>query len=131
MKANRLNLCGVVRHSLRAAGYSTVAVVNAVNAQLGKLAVEANPAKTGGSSANVKKQTFRVSVSQSAKATGKLNTPLLFDAWHTQIEKAEALARFDSVALPAQFTEWMNGFAKADAKALEAEAAEVVAIPAE
>lgn len=130
MKANRLNLCSVVRHSLIAAGYSTVKAVNAVNAELGKLASESVTSKTGEGKANTKKGEYKVSVSETHKLAGKLNAPLLFDAWHSQIAKAEKLARFDAVAIPGIFGEWLAKFAVGSKEELAKEQAEQVEVEA-
>jgi len=125
MKAERINLCSVVRASLIAAGYSTVKVVGAVNSALGELKAAKETARAGDGKHN-KRMEFSITESVTTKYTGKLTTPLLFDEWHSQIAKAEKIAKFDSVSVPPVFTQWLDKFAKGKAEELETEKAETV-----
>lgn len=122
MKANRLNLCTVVRHSLLAEGYSVVKTVNAVNAALVKLTQSGDVDSTT-SDGKVTKEEYKVSVTEKAKFTGKVTMPLQFDAWHSAIAKAEKVLQFDSVSIPGSVREWLNGFAKGEAKEIAEEKA--------
>lgn len=108
MKPNRLNLCGAVRRSLIAGSISTVKVVSAVNSELGKIELTDSAEKTG--DGRVTKQEYKVSVSASFKYTGKRTIPLLFDAWHSAIARAEKIATFDRVDIPGIFSEWLANF---------------------
>lgn len=120
MKANRLNLVSPVRQALIAGGFSVVKVVNAVNAALGDLHVELKAEKTGvGRLTNMGEKskgepTYKVGISQSGTAEGKMTLPLLFDAWHGKIEAAHKLCEFDSVTLPKRLSDWVGEFAKAE-----------------
>jgi len=118
MKANRINLVAPVRQALIDAGYSTVKVVAAVNAELGNLGGEISAAKLGGGRATGKLTEYAVSESVTTKYTGKLTDGLHFDAWHTKIEAAEKVAQFRHVDIPGQFVDWLNKFAKADVQPL-------------
>jgi hypothetical protein len=114
MKANRINLVAPVRQALINAGYSTVKVVSAVNAELGKLGGEVSAAKLGGGRLTGKATEYRVSESVTTAYSGKLTDGLHFDAWHTKIESANKVAEFETVAIPARFLPWLNKFATAD-----------------
>lgn len=106
MAASRINLVNPVRVSLINSGYSTVKVVNAVNAALGQLNSKGSEAKTGAGS--VSKDIYKVSVSTVEKFTGTKTIPLQFDAWHSAIAKAHKVAEFDCVDLPAEFSPWLE-----------------------
>lgn len=124
MKAQRLNLCTVVRNSILLAGYSSVKVVNAVNAALGALEAHSEEGKLG--DGRVTKSEYKVTETVTLKYKGdKATAPLLFDAWHSAIAKAEKIASFESLVLPGVFIQWLDKFAKADKS--EAKSAEVPA----
>lgn len=123
MKAQRLNLCTPVRLSLLALGYSTVKIVNAVNAELGKLAVVETTGKMGDGKLASKGTEYRSSVSETHKLSGKLTMPLYFDAWHSAVAKVEKIAPFKAIEVPAPFVAWADKFAKADKKEIDAEIA--------
>ena len=115
MKATRLNLCQVVRDALIEAGYSSVAVVNAVNAELAKATLISEEAKTGDGKIKGKGLEYAVTVTGSFKYLQKNTLPCTFDAWHSAIAKAEKVCSMPSLEIPAVFTEWLDKFAKAPA----------------
>jgi hypothetical protein len=109
---SRLVLSSVITSALHNGGYSSRMVVDAVNADLGRLEVKKEgEAKTGQIRANSKKATVLVSVSQSASYTGKLTQPIKFAAWCDLVDKAFKLCPFDSISIPVEFSEWLT-FAK-------------------
>ncbi len=117
MKSKRLNLIGAVRAGLEARGYSTVKLVNAVNAELGKLEAVETTSKLGDGSVGRQGVSYGVTESVSVKyKTDVLTIPLLFDAWHGVIAKANRLAESDIVDIPQTFRAWLDKFAKADAE---------------
>lgn len=103
---NRLNLVVPVRCALEASGYSTVRVVNAVNAALGQLEKISSESKSGHGS--VSKGMFKASETLTIKYKGERNDPLDFDAWHSAIAKAHKIAEFDTVGIPVRFVEWLE-----------------------
>lgn len=126
MKAHRSNLATCIRISLLALGYSTVKVVNSVNSELGKIGVRETESKTGASRVTGKGTEYDVSTGTTTKYRGKLTMPLYFDAWCSAIAKVEKVAPFPRdgvIPIPAPFITWMDTFAKADKKTVEAEAA--------
>ncbi len=120
MKANRINLCTLLRESLYAAGYSTVAAVNAVNGSLEKLAVERTKGETTGLG-KISKKGYRVGINLGqAKAfcsSEELNVPLVLDAYNTTLIAIEKLGIHYAAPLPVPpvFAEWLDGFAKREA----------------
>lgn len=106
MAASRINLVNPVRQALINSGYSTVKVINAVNAALGQLASKGSEAKTGNGS--LSKDTYKVSVTSTEKFVGTRTVPLAFDAWHSAIERAHKIAQFECVDLPEVFNEWLE-----------------------
>ena len=102
---NRLNLVNPVRVALELGGYSTVRVVNAVNAALGQLEKVSSESKSGNGS--VSKGMFKVSETLTIKYKGERNDPLDFDAWHSAIARANKIAEFESVSLPVRFNDWL------------------------
>jgi hypothetical protein len=127
MKASRINLCSTVRNSLTKAGYSTVAVCNAINAQFANLELSKTAmAETKGSSVNTKTGKFRVSVDLGTEQySGKENIVLRFDAFNTNIEKAEkGLGSVDfDLSIPNQFVHWLDKLPKKQAGEVPTESA--------
>jgi len=106
MNSRRINLIGCVRAGLETAGLSTVKVVDAVNSALGQLDEVGSESKLGGGS--VGKGTYKVSETTQTKYKGALNAPLLFDAWHSAMAKANKIAEIDEVDIPAVFGPWLQ-----------------------
>lgn len=104
--AKRINLVEPVRTALEDAGISTVLVVSAINAALGELDKTKEEHKTG--AGRVTKTDYKVSESVTLGWMGKRTAPLEFDAWHSAIEKAHKIASFDTIAIPAMFTVWLQ-----------------------
>jgi len=112
MKPNRLNLCQVVREALIRDGYSSVKVTDAVNSELGKLALVSSEDKTGDGKIKSKGLEYAVTVTGSFKYIGKNTLPCKFDAWHSCVSKAEKVASMPAIELPVEFVTWLDGFAK-------------------
>lgn len=113
MKANRRNFCGPVLCALDDLKVSRMAVLNAVNSALGELESTSEETKTG--AGRVTKMDYKVSTTTTAKYIGeKSNAPLLFDAWASAIERANKVAEFDTVSIPAVLKPWLNKFIKSD-----------------
>lgn len=106
MQAKRINLILPVRQALIDAGISTVRVVNAVNAELGALEATGGTLKLG--SGTVTKKAYRVTETVSTKFEGRKTVPLVFDAWHSKLEAAFKVARFETVGLPVVCKEWLE-----------------------
>jgi len=121
MKPARINLCLPVFNSVATLGYSTVAVVNAVNASLCDVKLSENPEEKIGDG-RLTKTAYKVSGSIAYKWEGQINTPRRFDAWHSKVAAANKIAEFESVGIPSEFIKWMDGFAKAPAKSAAAQA---------
>lgn len=122
MKAKRLNLCVAVRNSLINMELSTVKVVNAVNSALGELEARSEESKLG--DGRVTKSEYKVTETTTSKYAGQKTTlPLLFDAWHSQVAKAEKIASFETIELPGIFKQWLEKFAKANEADKKAESA--------
>lgn len=121
MKPNRINLIPAVRRGLIASGYSTTKVVNAVNAALGEIKLESTSDKTG--DGKVTKDSYKVTVTGTFKYTNEKTAPLLFDAWHSAIAKADKIASMEAVEIPSFFVaNWLK-FAKSDKATVDAELA--------
>lgn len=118
MKAQRINLVTPVRKALIESGYSTVKIVSAVNQELAKAKLVSETAKTGDGTAS--KDGYRVTVTGTFKYEHSKTLPVLFDAWHSAIGKADKIARFESVEIPPVFSKWLE-FAKATKEETEAE----------
>lgn len=114
---HRLNLCTPLRNALLDAGYSTVKVVNAVNAELGRLECVKETDKTGIGS--VTKKTYKVSVGVSLRYEGAKTPALILDAFNSKLEAALKVAEFDSVSLPEVFVPWLESFAAKDTAKVE------------
>lgn len=112
MVAKRLNLCCAVRTALINSGYSTVKVVDAVNAALNDLQEVDSEAKLGnGSITKATKERpalYKVSETVTTKYRGPISVPLIFDRWHSAIRAAEKIAPFGCVDLPEEFTPWLE-----------------------
>lgn len=110
MKATRLNLITPVRTALKDAGISTVRLVNAVNAALGELKPKSSESKLGDGKIGPKSSgsPYKVTETEATKYEGPVNAPLLFDAWHSALAKAEKIATFDTVALPGVLSTWLE-----------------------
>lgn len=102
----RLNLIDCVRAALIEQGLSTVAVVNAVNAELGRLECESKKAKLGQGS--VTKKAYKVSNTITEKYSGAITMPLLFDAWHCKLEACNKVAAIPGITIPEIFQEWLG-----------------------
>jgi hypothetical protein len=114
MNAKRINLVECVRVSLTEAGYSTVKVVNAVNAELGRLAVTKGGSEAKLGDGRVTKTEYRVTEDLGSVAYKGGKTPgLVFDAWHSAIAKANKVAEMDAAPIPAHFSAWLQSM-KAD-----------------
>jgi hypothetical protein len=111
MKPKRLNLIVEVRAALIGEGYSTVRVVNAVNAALNDLKEdEKHPAtqRTGDGKIVSRGKEYAVGVNIRINYRGKSDSPpLLFDAWHSAIAKCQTIAEFP-VTIPPIFAPWLE-----------------------
>lgn len=111
MVTKRFNLCSAVRNALQEQGISTVRVVDAVNAALADTEVVSTEGKLG--DGKVTKATknqpswFKVTETVSIKRRGTVSAPLLFDAWHSAVAKAEKIASFEAIELPDVFADWL------------------------
>jgi hypothetical protein len=120
MKAQRYNLCTPVRQALINGGFSTVNVVNAINAALGNLRCTSDDAKLSGGTAKQPKKgeaTYSVTETEQRKYKGVLTAPLLFDAWNTAVDKAHKVAAFETIALPTHLSHWLAKFKATDTEA--------------
>lgn len=106
----RINLIPPIRKALVNAGISTFRVVEAVNAELGKLEATKESAKLG--TGSVTKAGYKVTGVVSTVYKGNKTIPLLFDAWHGKVEAAYKVAGFDEIAIPGIFSEWLSKLKK-------------------
>lgn len=114
MKTKIQNFCPVIRASILKEKLSTVKVLNACNAALGELDKSGTKSTLKQGAARVTKTAFKISEAETITDTyagDSSSIPLRFVAWQAAIEKAEKIAAFDNVAIPATFLEWMQ-FAK-------------------
>jgi len=102
----RLNLISCVRTALEVRGISTVAVVNAVNAELGRLEKLSSQQKLG--TGSVTKKAYKVTNTVTEKFTGAITAPLHFDAWHCKLEAANKLAEIPTIEIPTLYTPWLE-----------------------
>lgn len=120
MNAKRINLVACVRAALESAGYSTVAVVNAVNAELGRLEQGKGGKDASLGDGKLTKSEYKVTEQLGSTNWHGARTPgLEFDAWHSAMAKANKIGEMDSCFIPTKFTAWLQ-FAKAPALAAPA-----------
>lgn len=122
MKATRLNLIPVVRSALWDAGYSSVKVVNAVNSALGELTNPVVEHTLGDGKVKSKGEHYSVTESIKEAYTAKMTPPLLFDAWHSGVQKLQKIASVDTIGIPPVLVVWLDKFAKGESEALVKEA---------
>ena len=107
MAKERYNLVSTVRSLLSEQGYSSVAVVNAINAAMGQLVETKRTIKLGDGS--VTKNAYRVSESESRRFEGKRNGALDMDAFNSHIGKIEK--RLGAMVLkefPESIKDWLS-----------------------
>jgi hypothetical protein len=126
MNSKLLNLCTPVREAIHAMGFSSVAIVAAINAQRGEAVLVNTKAKagspTGKRETKKREAVYRIGESVSYRYEGDLNIAQDFDVWHAKVEKANDWCAFETIGIPAKFVAWLKskpGFAaeKPEAKA--------------
>lgn len=137
MNSKLLNLCTPVRESIHALGFSSVAIVAAINAQRGEAKLVDQSARAGkpnGKRASKSREAvYRVSETVTLKYEGDLNIAQDFDVWHEKVSKANEWAGFETIGIPQVYVDWFAskpGFAAEKpepAKAQKAQKAEPVA----
>lgn len=123
MKSQRLNLCQSFRNSLIEHGYSTVKIVNAVNAALGELDKSGTKQSEKLGDGRLTKTAYKVTETTTIAETYSGNAssiPLRVDVFNSQLAKLEKVAVFENAPLPPVFCEWFDKFAKADKPEVEA-----------
>lgn len=111
MAKERINLVTSVRELLIQQGYSTVAVVNAVNAALGQLTRESSSEKLGDGS--ITKKEYKVTETIATKFVGKRNGALDFDAFNGAVGKIEKKFGLLQLAeFPASCADWLKAHEK-------------------
>ena len=108
IKAQRQNLCAAVRDALTSEGYSSYLVLNAVNAELGKLNSKGAESVLADSKAKEKNAVLSVTQSTKENFTGAMTMPGFFDVWSCAVGKLNKLAT-TPVVLPRVFTDGSRG----------------------
>lgn len=113
----RLVLTATLTETLNREGYSTVKTVEAINSALGRLNKTRSSIPKLGES-NISKDKFGVSLALGTERfEGKLNPPLLFDAFNSGVKRLEKLVGvIPMFPLPECLREWLDGFAKPTSK---------------
>ena len=108
LKAKRQNFCESVREALAAEGYSSVMVLNAVNAELGKLNSKGEENMLADSKAKEKNAVLSVTQNTKENFTGAMTMPGFFDVWACAVGKLNKLAT-TPVVLPRVFVDGPKG----------------------